>query len=165
MFKAFTAEGGIRAPLVVKLPGMMANAGGINHSFVHVRDVMPTILDAAEVEPPREVSGRQVLPMHGGSLLGFLEGNVETPYPGVSQVGYELFGMKAYFDGDWKILWMPPPFGPGEWQLYNVKDDPAGIVDLSDQDPSRHAEMIGQWERYRDDMGVLDFALDLSGGN
>ncbi len=165
MFKAFTAEGGIRAPFIVKLPGMMANAGVINHSFVHVRDIMPTILDVAEVEPPREVSGRQVVPMHGGSLLDFLEGNVETPYAGASQVGYELFGMKAYFDGDWKILWMPPPFGPGEWQLYNVKDDPAEMVDLSDQDPSKRAEMIVQWEQYKDDMGVLDFALDLSGGH
>ncbi len=165
MFKAFTAEGGIRAPFIVKLPGMMANAGVINHSFVHVRDIMPTILDVADVEPPREVSGRQVVLMHGGSLLDFLEGNVETPYPGASQVGYELFGMKAFFDGDWKILWMPPPFGPGEWQLYNLKDDPAEIVDLSDQNPSRRAEMIAQWEQYRDDTGVLDFAFDLSGGH
>ncbi len=95
--------------------------------------------------------------------MDFLGGMVEGPYTGASQVGYELFGMKAYFDGDWKILWMPPPFGPGEWQLYNVKDDPAEMVDLGDQDPSRRAEMIAQWEQYKDDMGVLDFALDLSG--
>ncbi len=161
MFKAFTAEGGIRAPLIVKLPGAMANAGVINHSFVHVRDIMPTILDVVGVEPPREINGHQVVTMHGGSLLDFLGGMVEGPYTGASQVGYELFGMKAYFDGDWKILWMPPPFGPGEWQLYNVKDDPAEIVDLGDQDPTRLAEMIAQWEQYKEDMGVLDFALDL----
>jgi arylsulfatase len=48
MFKSFTAEGGIRSPLIVKLPGAAANAGEINHSFVHVRDIMPTILDLAE---------------------------------------------------------------------------------------------------------------------
>ena len=36
LFKAFTAEGGIRAPLVVKLPGAMPNAGAMNHSFLHV---------------------------------------------------------------------------------------------------------------------------------
>jgi len=165
MFKAFTAEGGIRAPLIVKLPGAMANAGVIKHSFVHVRDIMPTILAVADIAPPREVSGRPVVPMHGGSLLDFLEGSVETPYAGASQVGYELFGMKAFFDGDWKILWMPPPFGPGDWQLYNLKDDPAEMVDLSDQDPSRRAEMIVQWEQYRDDTGVLDFAIDLSGSH
>jgi arylsulfatase A-like enzyme len=50
MFKAFPAEGGIRSPLLVKLPGKMANAGTRNHSFLHVRDVMPTILDSAGIE-------------------------------------------------------------------------------------------------------------------
>ena len=164
MFKAFTAEGGIRVPFMVKLPGAMANAGTIDHSFVHVRDIMPTILDVVGVDPPREINGRRVVPMHGGSLLDFLGGMVEGPYPGASQVGYELFGMKAYFDGDWKILWMPPPFGPGDWQLYNVKDDPAEMVDLSDQDPSRRADMIAEWEQYREANGVLDVSFDLSGG-
>ena len=126
---------------------------------------MPTILDVSGVEPPREINGRQVVPMHGGSLLDFLEGNVEMPYAGASQVGYELFGMKAFFDGDWKILWMPPPFGPGEWQLYNVKDDPAEMADLGDQEPGRLSEMIAEWEQYREANGVLDISFDLTGGN
>ena len=52
MYKGFTAEGGIRAPLLVKLPGKMANAGSINHSFLHIRDIMPTVLDAADVQQP-----------------------------------------------------------------------------------------------------------------
>ncbi len=164
LFKAFTAEGGIRAPLVIKLPGAMANAGAIDHSFVHVRDIMPTILAVAGVAPPREINGRQVVPMHGGSLLDFLEGNVAEPYAGASQVGYELFGMKAFFDGDWKILLMPPPFGRGEWQLYNLKDDPAEMVDLNDQHPDRLAEMIAQWEQYKETNGVLDVSFDLGGG-
>jgi len=164
MFKAFTAEGGIRAPLVVKLPGAVANAGAIDHSFVHVRDIMPTILDVAGVEPPQEINGRQVVPMHGGSLLDFLEGNVEGPYAGASQVGYELFGMNALFDGDWKILLMPPPFGTGEWQLYNLKDDPAEMVDLNDRHPDRLAAMIAQWEQYKESNGVLDVSFELGGG-
>ena len=53
MFKAFTSEGGIRSPFLVKLPGEAANAGTMNHSFFHVRDIMPTILDVAGVSPPR----------------------------------------------------------------------------------------------------------------
>jgi len=164
LFKAFMAEGGIRAPLVIKLPGTMANAGSIDHAFVHVRDIMPTILDVAGVQAARRINGRQVVPMHGSSFLDLLEGVVETPYAGASQVGYELFGQKAFFDGDWKILWMPPPYGLGEWQLYNVKDDPAEMVDLNDQHPDRLAEMIVFWEQYRDANGVLDISFDLSGG-
>jgi arylsulfatase A-like enzyme len=135
----------------------------MNHSFVHVRDVMPTILDVAGAEYTQEIGGRSVVPMHGGSLLDLLSGVADKPYPGASQVGYELFGMKAFFDGDWKILWMPPPFGTGEWELYNLREDPAELAALNSQYPERLERMIAQWEQYKDENGVLDVSLSLSG--
>jgi arylsulfatase len=101
--------------------------------------------------------------MQGSSVLDFLSGNVSTPYSGAGQVGYELFGMKAFFDGDWKILSMPPPFGTGNWQLYNLREDPGEIVDLSDQHSERLVNMIAQWEQYKKDNGVLDISIDLLG--
>ena len=162
MFKAFTSEGGIRAPLLVKLPGKMANAGSMNHSFFHVRDIMPTILDLAEIEHPVEFNGRKVRPMQGKSVLGLFAGKVETPYAEASQVGYELFGLKAFFVGDWKILWMPKPFGTGEWELFNLEQDPAEIDDLSKQHPDKLKEMVARWEKYKKDNGVLDISFDLS---
>jgi arylsulfatase len=73
--------------------------------------------------------------------------------------------MKAFFDGDWKILLMPPPFGTGEWELFNVRNDPAEMDDLSDQYPDRRAEIVAQWERYKEANGVLDVAYDLAGGH
>jgi len=163
LFKAFPAEGGIRAPLIVKLPGAMRNAGTMNHSFFHVRDIMPTILDVAGVEFTQEINGRSVVPMQGSSVLDFFSGNIKTPYTSAGQVGYELFGMKAFFDGDWKILWMPPPFGPGDWQLYNLREDPGELVDLNEQHPERLKDMIAQWEQYKKDNGVLDISIDLLG--
>ena len=163
LFKAFTAEGGIRAPLIVKLPGAMPNAGEINQSFFHVRDIMPTILDVAGVEFTQKINGRSVVAMQGSSVADFISGNVKTPYSGADQVGYELFGMKAFFDGDWKILWMPPPFGPGDWQLYNLREDPGELVNLSDQHPERLVKMIAQWEQYKEENGVLEISYALSG--
>jgi arylsulfatase len=162
MFKGFTAEGGIRTPFLVKLPGDMQNAGAMNHSFFHVRDIMPTILDAAGLEHLEEIDGRQIVPLHGMSVLDLFAGKVATPPTAVSQVGYELFGLKAFFVGDWKILWMPPPFGPGEWELFNLREDPAEMNDLSGEYPDRLAEMIALWEAYKEDNGVLDIALDLA---
>jgi arylsulfatase len=163
LFKAFTAEGGIRAPLIVKLPGAMPNAGTLNHSFFHVRDIMPTILDVARVEFTQKINGRSVVAMQGGSVLDFLSGNVSSPYAGAGQVGYELFGMKAFFDSDWKVLQMPSPFGTGDWQLYNLREDPGELVDLSDQHPERLVKMIAQWDQYKTDNGVLDTSFDLLG--
>lgn len=165
MFKAFTSEGGIKSPLLVKLPGKMTNAGAMNHSFFHVRDIMPTFLELAGVTHPGQFNGRKVKPMQGHSVLDLLEGKVTSPYTGASQVGYELFGMKAFFDGDWKILWMPKPFGPGEWELFNLKQDPAELNDLGKQHPDKLKEMITLWEQYKKDNKVLDISLDLSGSS
>jgi len=162
MFKGFPAEGGIRSPLLVKLPGTMANAGTMSHSFIHVRDIMPTILDLAQVAHTEELEGRAVLPLQGQSVLDLLTGQAEVPYSGASQVGYELFGLKAYFDGDWKILWMPSPFGSGEWELYNLKNDPAEMKDLGGENPERLEQMIALWEQYKSDNEVLDLFLDLA---
>ena len=164
MFKAFTSEGGIRSPLIVKLPGSMNNAGSMSHEFIHVRDIMPTILDIADVSHTEEFEGRTVRPLQGQSLLEYFSGQTEAPYAGAAQVGYELFGLKAYFDGNWKILRMPPPFASGEWELYNLAEDPAELNDLSGEYPDRVDEMVKKWEQYKEDNTVLDVALDLSRG-
>jgi arylsulfatase len=163
MFKGFPAEGGIRSPFIAKLPGLQVNSGAINHSFFHVRDIMPTILDLAGVEPPSQLDDREVRALQGQSVLELLDGSVEAPYVGAAQVGYELFGLKAFFDGDWKILWMPPPFGSGEWELYNLAADPAEMNDLASEQPERLESMIEMWERYKQENTVLDISsLDLS---
>ena len=161
MFKGFTAEGGIKAPMLVKLPGKMANAGRMNHSFFHIRDIMPTLLDVANVSHEEEINGRKVIPMQGRSVLELFNGEAATPYVGANQVGYELFGLKAYFNVDWKVLWMPEPNGKGDWELFNIKEDPAELKDLSTENPQKLKELVGQWERYKEENGVLD-TLDQS---
>ena len=160
MYKGFTSEGGIKAPLLVKLPGKMANAGTMNHSFFHIRDIMPTILDVANISHPEQINGRQVIPMQGRSILDVFGGEAATPYAEASQVGYELFGLKAYFNEDWKVLWMPQPFGKGDWELFNIKEDPAELRDLSAENPQKLEELVGQWEQYKEENGVLDTSLD-----
>jgi len=161
MFKAFTSEGGIRSPLLVKYPGTSPNAGTMNHSFVHVRDIMPTLLDYTGVAHSEEFEGRTVLPMQGISVLDLFAGEAESPDSATRRVGYELFGLKAYFDGDWKILWMPQPFGTGEWELFNLMNDPAEMNDLSSEHPEKVQELSALWEQYREENGVLDISLDL----
>ena len=134
----------------------------MDHSFFHVRDLMPTILDLAGIEPPSQIDGRDVRALQGQSVLDLLDGSDESAYEGVDQVGYELFGLKAFFDGEWKILWMPQPFGSGEWELYDLAEDPAEMNDLAAEQPDRLEAMIQMWELYKEENTVLDLAsLDL----
>lgn len=160
LFKGVPAEGGIKAPMLVKLPGEMVNAGTMNQSFFHIRDLMPTLLDVAGVTHDDEINGRKVVPMQGRSVLELFNGEAATPYAGADQVGYELFGLKAFINGDWKVLWMPEPNGKGEWELFNTKDDPAELEDLSAVNPQKLKELVVQWEHYKKENGVLNTAFD-----
>ena len=162
MFKGFPSEGGIRAPLLIKLPGEMKNAGQMDDSFMHIRDLMPTILDLADIEHSTEFNGREVEPMQGQSLLSYFAGEASEPYASAGEVGYELFGMKAQFDGDWKIIMLQEPFGTGDWQLYNVREDPGEINDLSAQYPEQRQALITLWEQYREDHNVLENLMDMA---
>jgi arylsulfatase len=124
---------------------------------------MPTLLDLAEVDHTEKFNGRKVRPMQGRSVLDLFDGKATVPHVEADKVGYELFGQKAYFDGDWKILWMPKPFGTGDWELFNLNDDPAELNDLSKQYPDKRKDLIALWEQYKIDNRVLDISMDMSG--
>ena len=156
MFKAYTTEGGIKAPLLVKVPGKPVEPGAVNHSFVHVRDIMPTLLDVAGAAKPDAIDGREVLPMQGQSVLDLFAGKSDVAYSGASTVGYEIFGFKAFVDGSWKIVWLPKPVGTGDWELFHLSNDPAELHDLSAEQPDRLKEMVALWNQYQNDNGVLD---------
>lgn len=155
LFKSFTTQGGIKAPLIAKFPGSATATGQWRHAFAHVTDILPTFLGVAGATYPDAVDGRPVRPPIGTSLVPILDGSKET-IPGDEGVGYELFEMKAYIQGDWKLLRLPEPFGTGSWQLYSLKQDPGEIHDVSDDHPDIKAEMIEAWQRYAEENDVFD---------
>ncbi len=63
-------------------------------------------------------------------------------------MGWELFEMKAYIKGKWKILRLPQPMGTGAWQLFDLEKDPAETKDLSEQFPAIKEELIKAWNTY-----------------
>ncbi len=154
-FKSFTSEGGIRAPLLVKMPGQTKNAGQWNRSFVHVTDLMPTLLDLAGAAYPKQYKGHDIHPHIGRSLMPVLKGDSVSVHTNDGR-GWELFEMKAYIKGNWKILRLPLPMGTGEWQLYDLDKDPAETTDLSGQYPDVKAQLLDAWNKYARDNDVHD---------
>jgi arylsulfatase len=154
-FKSFTSEGGIKAPLLIKLPGEMKEAGKWNKSFVHVTDLMPTMLELAGATYPKQFKGHEIHPYIGKSLLPVLVGDSVSIHTGDGQ-GWELFEMKAYIKGKWKILRLPQPMGTGEWQLYDLETDPAETTDLSAQFPEIKQNLVNDWNDYAKKNEVYD---------
>jgi arylsulfatase len=156
LFKSFTSQGGIKAPMIVKAPGARSGAGHWNHSFVHVTDILPTLLEVAAATYPDERDGRPLRTPIGRSIIPILEGAAGSTRGQDDGVGYELFEMKAYIRGDWKLLRLPEPFGSGEWALYDLARDPGEIHDVSDDYPEVKASMIEGWQEYAERNDVFD---------
>lgn len=155
LHKAFTTEGGIRVVGFLTWPGFTRQQE-IGTAFSTVMDIAPTILELAGVEHPgTNYRGREIEPMLGRSLVPYLSGRAEAVHPGETGTGWELFGRRAIRQGDWKALYLPPPYGPGVWQLYDLSRDRGEIHDLADTHPAKLAELLGLWDRYVEENGVL----------
>lgn len=154
-FKSFVTEGGIRAPLIVKMPGQMKHAGEWNRSFIHVTDIMPTLLDITGISYPDKYKQNYVYPLLGKSITPILNGTADDVHQN-DGMGYELFEMKAYIKGKWKILRLPVPMGSGEWELYDLEKDPGETTDLSLQFKEVKKQLMDEWSEYAKRNEVYD---------
>ncbi|MCG2579431.1 MAG: arylsulfatase [Marinobacter sp.] len=150
MWKAYPSQGGLLVPAILSLPG--ESGGEINHEFFHVMDVMPTFLELAGIESPTSTyNGREIFDIQGVSMLPGLNGKAEKN----RVVGWELLGRAAVRKGDWKIRLLEEPYGPGEWQLFNLAEDPAETTDLAAKQPEKLKEMLVEWDEYIRRNGVI----------
>ena len=67
-----------------------------------------------------------------------------------------MFGIRSYRLGRWKALLLPPPYGTGGWQLFNIDADPGETTDLAASNPVRLRELIMLWEAYASENGVVE---------
>lgn len=157
-YKFTASEGGIRVPLIIAWPGNSAiRQGSVAGGFAHVTDVTPTLLSLAGVPAQTgEWQGRAVEPMIGRDLTPMLTGNADKVHPDDAPFGYELSGNAVLFKGDWKMVRNLPPYGSGQWELYNIAIDPGETRNLATADPVRLAEMQADYARFAAANGVLD---------
>ena len=56
---------------------------------------------------------------------------------------------------DWKIVHMPSPYGRGDWQLYNIKEDIGETTDLAKTQPDQLKYLVSLWDEYAKTNGVI----------
>ncbi len=152
-FKQFVHEGGIRVPGFAVLPAALGARlpGATTGAFVHVTDLFPTFLELAGAEMP--TAEDKILPV-GKSIAGLLRGDTETVHEEPT-AGWEIFGRRAMRRGPWKIAWLAPPLGNGDWALYNLDEDPGELTDLAAERPEVLAELLAAWDSYVEENGVI----------
>jgi arylsulfatase len=163
LWKSFPTEGGVRVPAIVHW-GSSARRGRLD-AVVTVKDVAPTLLELAGARHPApSFEGRAVAALEGRSMLPFLRGEAATVHGSDFSMGWELFGRRALRRGDWKIVWLFEPYGPGRWQLFDLAADPLESKDLAAARPDTLAELVKAWDDYAHRNGVILPSRDMGYG-
>lgn len=125
--KTYAYEGSANIPFLMRWPQSMEGKlkrGSVLENTTELRDFLPTFLDAAGAGIPEELDGLSLLRLVRDPKAGWRE------YIGLEHsTCYEKDNYWcAVTDGNWKYIWY---FRTGNEQLFNLKNDPGEISELS----------------------------------
>ena len=162
MYKAWSTEGAIVCPLIVHYPPLLNDQHGkIFKQFTTVMDILPTVLDLAGIKHPGSTyRGRDVAIPRGKSWASYISGKASFVHDENTVTGWELFGQQAIRKGQYKALYIPKPFGPEKWQLFNIIEDPGETEDLTEKKPEILKELTDHWAVYAAETGLIELGPD-----
>jgi arylsulfatase A-like enzyme len=143
-------EGGIRVPLMIRVPGMK-NAGATNNTVAGAVDIYPTVLDLLNLQrnPKQTIDGVSLKPVLDGGTIQRQAYFTWFPHlvPGV-----------AVRAGDWKLIrrFEPRPMEyEGLHELFNLKDDLGETTNLAAKHPDKVKELNGLIDQFIKDTGAI----------
>ena len=156
--KSTVWEGGIRSPFFVQWPARLAAGHSSDIPSAHI-DVLPTLLDAAGVDKPKNIQ------LDGRSMLPFLLGNpVQVPerhlviqsHRGDRPVAYHNFMIR---NRRWKLVHASgfgrESFnGPPEFKLFDLIADPFELHDRAASRPDVVQDLRTEYSRWFADVGA-----------
>lgn len=153
-YKGHVSEGGIHVPAFIWRKEM-ASKGVIAGTPVTVMDIAPTLFEMAGVVYPEKYRGRPLAQLRGKSLLPLMDDPLARIHAEDATLGLELFGRRALRQGKWKAYLEPPPFGTGEWELYDLEKDRGETHNVAAAHPELMARLAAAWQDYADQVGVI----------
>lgn len=165
-YKHHVDGGGTHVPLIAYIPNRKFQTG-VRRQYSHIIDVVPTLLDLLEIEPPAYVDNVRQRP-HDGISLGYALKEPDASSLRTTQY-YEVWGNRGIYDKGWKAAtihnhiqpWQRPVPGRLEddrWRLYHVAEDFSQSNDLAERYPEKLKELQQLWEVEAEKYGV--FPLD-----
>jgi arylsulfatase len=146
--------GGINQNMVVSWPARINDKGALREQFVHVIDVVPTILEAAGIRAPEMVDGIKQAPIEGTSFAYTFDAkNAKAPSRHMKQY-FEMMGQWALYDDGWLLStkvnrapWQAfgaanaDPLNNQVFQLYDLHKDFSQVDDIAAKNPAKVADM------------------------
>ena len=153
--KGWLYEGGIRVPMIVKLPKVTVKGFDCDVPVIS-NDLYPTILQLAGLpaRPEQHCDGISLAGLLNGTRQSLERTSLFWHFPHYSNHGMQSPGA-AIRKGDYKLL---EYFENGSVQLFNLKDDIGEQQDLSVTEPSKVAELKQSLHRWQEDVGAQRMA-------
>ena len=155
-YKSFSTEGGVRSPCIISYPKWEQNYGKINRQVISLMDLAPTFLDMAGVDHPKqEYENRKIHPLDGTSLLSWLHGSEDFIEQSDRAFCWELYGRIGVRKGKWKAVKYDTPYGSGQWELYDMQQDPGELTNLAEVNAVTLDDLKAEWEEYVKEYSVI----------
>ncbi len=146
--------GGIRQNMAVSWPARIKDTGGLRDQFMHVIDVVPTILEVTGIAAPEMVDGIKQAPIEGTSFAyTFDKANAGETSRHKTQY-FEMMGQWAVYHEGWLLStkvnrapWEafgaanPDPLNNQVLELYDLNSDFSQSNNIAAQNPQKVKEM------------------------
>ena len=142
-YKTWTYEGGISTPMIVRWPGRI-EPNSRTDAACHLVDWMPTLLETTGSEYPSQFHSKRIPPPEGISLLPVFQSRQHVQ---PRELGWSLYGSRAYRSGKWKIVW---GVSTKRWELYDMESDRTESLDLSNDNPKLVDQLSAAWQQWAD---------------
>ena len=157
LWKRYSWLGGVRAPLIVRWPSGIADAGSIRNQFTHAVDITPTLLGAIGLSMPAVVDGVDQQRVDGVDAHAIFT-NPSAPEHRRTQY-FEMHGSRSIYHDGWKATtnFVSPLFNERAhiegshsyetdvWQLFDLNHDFSESTDLSSENPDLLARLERLW--------------------
>ncbi|XZG71414.1 arylsulfatase [Chitinibacteraceae bacterium HSL-7] len=146
--------GGTRNPMVVRWPAKIKHDAKPRDQYLHLVDVVPTVLEAAHIPMPKTVDGVKQKPLAGKSFLASFN---DASVKGRDTQYYEVLSNRAVYDKGWlasaqhTLPWRqdlaPGNWDNDKWELYNLDEDFSQSVNLADKYPQKLRAMKAKFDK------------------
>jgi len=146
--KTWVHEGGISTPLIVHWPKGISAKNELRHTPAHMIDIVPTMLELAGIEKPKEWKGEAIPEAPGKSLVPAFARDESIAR---ESLWWLHEGNRAVRAGDWKLV----AAEGNPWELYDLSKDRAEQHNLAAQMPEKVKELEQLWQRQTDSFAAL----------